>query len=74
MGWRDTGRMLEPRPERIQTCDVCGKDIGVNAYRSKEHFGVSIQPGTPADDLRSWDICSTACLRVFAQSKAPDVG
>jgi len=63
----------------IRECDVCGKKVSDNGY---PNFGGSVFSGwysvrvvgggTSIDELQSqhsWDVCSSNCLRVFADKR-----
>lgn len=76
MGWRSGGQRTEKREINIQTCDVCGKDIGKpDGYGSEPHYEISRDPtaGCVDDPEYAIAICSVTCLRKFADAEtAPE--
>lgn len=70
MGWRETDRYHKPRKITIQTCDMCGKDIGTpDGMKSLPHYSISREPGHGSieDPDQPVDVCSVECLREFVK-------
>ena len=49
-------------------CDVCGREFPL---RQPNHYRISMDTGISAD-FHSWDICSEACMKRWAQAFSTD--
>jgi len=78
MGWRKTGVFHAAQEILVMTCDVCERDIGnEDGRRPKAHYEITRLPNPGAIDDQDAPalICSTECLRAFAeQASEPGMG